>query len=326
MKENNSIVISQYGSPQVLEFVHQELKKPSPHELLIRQTAIGVNFHDLYVRSGQYKTLSLPGILGIEAAGIIEAVGSAVVGWKVGDRVAYVSRNYGAYASYRLLPADLAIAIPDSISDQISASIMVRGLTIEMLTTQVTQIKSGQVILIHAAAGGVGQLLVQRCKQLGAKVIGTVGSEARKNIALHAGCETAFLYDDIHLIDYIKKITADKGVDIVFDSVGKNTIDLSFNVIGRLGHIIVFGQSSGNIDPIKIETLAARSLTLSRPILFDYIEENEVYQSMAKNLFNVLERHGLQTPKIQTYPLANAGLAHEALENRTVNGSIVFIP
>lgn len=326
MKNNTSIVVKKYGAPEVLELTNLEVEKPAANELLIRQTAIGVNFHDLYVRSGQYTTLSLPGVPGIEAAGVIEAVGSEVVGWQIGDRVAYVSRDYGAYTKYRLLPDHLAIAIPTSVSEQVAASMMVRGLTIEMLTTQVTHIKPGQVVLIHAAAGGVGQLLAHRCNELGAIVIGTVGSDARKQIALDAGCQAVFLYDDQNIIDYIQKLTLQKGVDIVYDSVGKNTIDLSFNVIRRLGHIIVFGQSSGNIQPIRIEKLAARSLTLSRPILFDYIEDNTAYQSMADNLFKTLQNNQLRTPPVETYPLVHASAAHQAMEDRSVNGAIVLIP
>lgn len=326
MKNNNSIVVRKYGAPEVLELATFEVGTPAPNELLIRQTAIGVNFHDLYVRSGQYSTLSLPGIPGIEAAGVIEAVGSAVMGWQVGDRVAYVSRNYGAYTTYRSLPDHLAVAIPNDVSEHIAASLMVRGLTIEMLTTQVTRIKPGQVVLIHAAAGGVGQLLAHRCNQLGAIVIGTVGSEIRKQIALNAGCQAVFLYDDKNLLEYIQNVTMKKGVDIVYDSVGKNTIDLSFHVIRKLGHIIVFGQSSGSIGPIAIEKIAARSLTLSRPILFDYIEDHATYLSMTSRLFKSLHNGALQTPSVVAYPLARAKAAHEALEARSVNGAVVLIP
>lgn len=321
-----SIIIRKHGSPNVLELKDIEIDHPKPHEILIRQCAIGVNFHDVYVRSGLYSTLSLPGIPGVEAVGVVESVGSEVKEWIVGDRIAYVSESYGAYASHRLLDQELALRMPDGIADDIAAALLVRGLTLEMLTSQLLQVTAGQTVLIHAAAGTVGSLLAQRCAQIGALVIGTVSRAEKIYKAKVSGCHAVYLYNDPNILASITEITGDNGIDVVFDSVGRETIDISFECLGSLGHLIIFGQSSGAVPDIEVARLAKKSLTVSRPILFDFLRNRTRYADMAKRVFTSIIDHKISAPKIKHFALSNADLAHTLIENRANDCAIVLIP
>ena len=268
-----AIVLRTYGGPEVLTSERAEVGRPGRGELRVRQTAIGVNFHDCYVRSGLYRTLALPGIPGIEAAGVIEEIGPDVSGFAVGDRIAYVTGQYGAYASERLMQAAIALRLPAGISEAVAATVLLKGLTTEMLTREVHPLKAGDVVLVHAAAGGVGRLLCRRARQLGATVIGTVGSAAKAEIARASGCAHTILYRQEDFVARVKEITGGRGVDIAYDSVGRDTFDGSLESLALRGHLVNFGQASGSVPPFEIARLAARSTSVSRPILFHYVAE-----------------------------------------------------
>ncbi|HEX4893060.1 MAG TPA: quinone oxidoreductase, partial [Hyphomicrobiaceae bacterium] len=247
-----AILLRETGGPEVLRLEDVDVRAPGAGEVRLRQTAVGVNFHDCYVRSGLYKTLKLPGIPGLEAAGTIEAVGPEVANFRAGDRVAYFTAAYGGYASERIIRAGELVRLPDAIDDRTAAAIMVKGLTAHMLVHLVYQIRPGNRILVHAAAGGVGTLLCQWASKLGAEVIGTVGSPEKGEIARRAGCRHVILYRSENFVERVKEITGGKGVDVAYDSVGRDTFLGSLNCLARLGHLVNFGQSSGPVAPFEV--------------------------------------------------------------------------
>lgn len=313
---SQAIIIRKYGAPDVLQIEDIEVGAPEYGELRIRQTRIGVNFHDTYVRSGYYQTLSLPGVPGCEGVGVVEAIGSGVEGFSIGDRIAYVSNTYGCYATERTLPAKLAVKLPNFIDDTLAASVFMKGLTVEILVNRVASLKSKDWILVHAAAGGVGQLLVQWAVKLGVKVIGTVGSDEKVEVARKVGCSEVILYSKENTAKLVHEITGGKGVDIVYDSVGKDTLLSSIDSLATFGHIVSFGQSSGNPEPLLLAQLAKRSNTLSRPMLPHYLHNNTVLQEISHSLFSMLEVEGLKSEKPLSFPLYAAYKAHKVLESR----------
>ena len=321
-----AIVLREFGGPPALRIETIDVGDPGPGELRIRQTAVGVNFHDVYVRSGLYRTLALPGIPGIEAAGVIEAIGPGVAGFAVGDRIAYATGRYGAYASDRILPAELAIRLPPEIDDQTAATVLLKGLTAEMLVRQVHVIKPGDIVLVHAAAGGVGRLLCQWANHLGATVIGTAGSEARAALARRMGCEHTILYREENFVDRVRDITGGRGVDVAYDSVGKDTFLGSLGCLSIRGHLVNFGQSSGSVEPFEVSRLAARSNSVTRPIVFHYFAQRAALESMTAALFDAMARGVLSVESGTCYPLAEAAAAHEALETRQAPGPLLLIP
>ncbi|PZX13132.1 quinone oxidoreductase family protein [Celeribacter halophilus] len=323
----NAIMIRDYGASDALKLEELELAELGPDEIRLRQTAVGVNYHDVYVRSGLYNTLALPGIPGCEAAGVVESVGADVTGLKPGDRVGYVTGTYGAYASHRNLAAHLAVHVPDGVSDETVASNLLRAMTVEMLTGQVVhQIKPGMTVLVHAAAGGVGRMLCQALSSMGAIVIGTVGSPQKADIALANGCAHVVLYREVDFTIAVEKITGGSGVDVVYDSVGADTFSGSIEALAMCGHLVNFGQSSGPVDPLEMATLAAKSLTVSRPILFHYLRDPEQYQAMASKVMQDFQSGALKAATPTPIPLHNASRAHEILESMTGGGSLVLIP
>jgi len=321
-----AIVIRNYGGPEVLKLENIPEVNPASNELLIQQTAIGINFHDIYCRSGLYKTLSLPGTPGIEGVGKVLQVGSEVNGFNIGDRVAYITPTYNGYSSKRTIPAEIAVLVPDGISDETVAATILKGLTVQMLCNQVTKIKKNDKILVHAAAGGVGQLLVQAAKKSGAMVIGTVGSIAKSKVALNAGCDHIILYREENVLDRVMEITKGVGLNIVYDSVGKDTFHDSLASLAYQGHLINFGQSSGSIEDFEIPMLAKKSSTLSRPMVFHYTRNRETLLHMSKDLFNALISGELVAPEPIKLPLAEAAKAHEMLASRKLTQSVVLIP
>jgi NADPH2:quinone reductase len=292
----------------------------------LRQTAIGVNFHDCYVRSGLYKTLPLPGTPGLEACGVVEAVGDGVTGFAAGDRVAYTSDEYGAYAQRRCLAASLAVKVPDAVSDDTAASLMVKGLTAAVLLHQVHAVAPGCVIVVHAAAGGVGRLLGQWAAHLGAVVIGTVGSEAKEAIAAANGCRYVINYAQVDFADAVKLLTDGRGADVVYDSVGKDTFARSLQCLAPLGHLVNFGQSSGPVEPFAPAQLSAGSYTVTRPMLYHYIADRMRLERCASLVFDALERGVIRVDTVSTYSLAEASSAHRDLEERRMVGSPVLLP
>lgn len=321
----DAIVLRETGGPEVLRVEPVEVGAPGAGEVRLRQTAIGVNFHDCYVRSGLYQTLKLPGVPGLEAAGAVEAVGAGVADFRPGDRVAYFTARYGGYASARIIRASELVRLPDSIDDRTAAAIMVKGLTAQMLLDRVHKVRAGDRILVQAAAGGVGQLLCQWASRLGAEVIGTVGSREKGEIAQRNGCQHVILYRDEDFVARVKEITGGRGVDVAYDSVGKDTFLGSLECLAMLGHLVNFGQSSGPVEPFAVSRLSARSASVTRPMLFHYTNDAAVRDRMAAELFAALSDGTLGVEAPQAYPLAEAGSAHRALEERRTSGSVVLL-
>jgi NADPH2:quinone reductase len=319
-----AIVLRTYGGPEELRLEDVDVAAPGRGEVRLRQTVLGINFHDAYVRSGLYRTLALPGIPGIEAAGVVDAVGEGVAHLRAGDRVAYVTAAYGAYASHRLMAADRLIRLPDDINDRTAGAMMVKGLTVQMLLTKLRPLMPGETCLIHAAAGGVGQMLTQWAHHLGAKVIGTVGSDAKAKLAKANGCDHVIVYSREDFAARVTEITGGKGVAVVYDSVGLDTFEGSLAVLASRGCLINFGQSSGPIPPFAPSRLAAKSNALWRPILFHYIEDAADRQDMADRLFAAV-RAGLVKVEIGAeFPLDAAADAHRAMESRATTGSTIL--
>jgi len=319
-----AIVLKEFGGPEKLLWEDVSVGEPGPGELLVRHTAIGVNFHDTYVRNGSYKTLTLPGIPGIEAAGVVEKVGAEVSAFIPGDRIVYIAQSYGAYCEKRVLPASLAFRLPDAISDEAAASLAVKGLTACMLLRHTRRVLPEETILVHAAAGGVGQFLVHWAKHLGARVIATVGSSEKAKVARGCGADDVILYRNENFVDRVKSFTHGRGVDVVYDSVGADTFDGSLECLGYFGTLVNFGQSSGPVPPFAISRLAARSNAVVRPTVFHYVRERSARDAMAEETFKMVLA-GVLTPRIGLrLPLSQAAQAHAALESRSTTGAIIL--
>ncbi len=319
-----AIVLREPGGPEKLLWEEVTVGEPGPGELLVRHTAIGVNFHDTYVRSGSYKTLTLPGIPGVEAAGVVEKIGPDVTAFIPGDRIVYVTQGYGAYCERRVLPAAVAFRLPDAISDEAGASLAVKGLTACMLLRYTRRVLPEETILVHAAAGGVGQLLVHWAKHLGARVIATVGSSEKAKIARGCGADDVILYRNESFVERVKAFTHGRGVDVVYDSVGADTFDGSLECLGYFGTLVNFGQSSGPIPPFTISRLAARSNAIVRPTVFNYLRERSQRDAMAEETFKMVLA-GVLTPRIGLrLPLSEAARAHTALESRSTTGAVIL--
>lgn len=321
-----AIMLRETGGPEVLRTETIEIGTPGPGEVRLRQTAVGVNFHDCYVRSGLYKTLKLPGIPGLEAAGIIEATGPDVTGFKAGDRIAYFAPAYGGYASARNIRATELLRLPATVDDRLAAAMVLKGLTAQMLVKRVHQVRPGDRVLVHAAAGGVGQILCQWADKLGAEVIGTVGSEEKAVIARRSGCRHVILYRQESFVERVKAITGGKGVHVVYDSVGADTFSGSLDCLALLGHLVNFGQSSGPVPPFAVARLSAGSYSVSRPMLFHYTVDRAVRDKMAAELFAVLSDGTIRVGAPRTFALKDAAEAHRALEARQTSGSVVLLP
>jgi len=321
-----AMIMHEAGGPQVLRPETVTVGEPGPGQVRLKQTAIGVNFHDIYVRSGLYQTLTLPGIPGLEAAGVVEAVGEGVTAFAAGDRVAYTSGNYGAYADQRLIDAGRLVRLPDDIDDVLVAGMMVRGLTARILLTDVFPVREGSIILVQAAAGGVGQLLCQWARHLGATVIGTVGSQEKAERARRHGCHHVILYREQNVEDTVKQLTDGRGVDVAYDSVGKDTFYDSLACLAPRGHLVNFGQSSGPVEPLAMPRLAAGSFTVVRPMLGHYTADPADRDAAADAFFQAL-RDGILTPDDPVrYALQDVGQAHDDMEARRTHGAVVLIP
>ncbi len=323
---SNAIVLRAVGGPEQLRLEPFAVGLPGRGELLVRHTAIGVNFHDTYVRSGLYRTLTLPGVPGIEAAGVVEQADDNDFGFEAGDRIAYVDAHYGAYSQRRILSASLAVRLPVGVGDEAAASIAVKGLTACVLLRHVHQVRAGESVLVHAAAGGVGRLLVQWAKHLGARVIGTVGSEDKAKAALACGADAVILYRREDVPDRVRAFTSGKGADVIYDSVGNDTFLKSLDSLAYFGKLVSFGQSSGAVEPFSIARLAARSATVVRPYLFHYIQERSALEALAAETFKALLSQVIRSEIGLRLPLAQAADAHRAIESRSTSGSIVLIP
>jgi NADPH2:quinone reductase len=313
------------GGPEVLLWEDVKVGKPGPGEARIRHTAVGLNFVDIYYRSGVYP-LPLPSGLGGEGAGVVEEVGPGVTDLKPGDRIAYGAAPIGAYAEERLIPADRLIKLPDGIDDKTAAAMMLKGLTTQYLIRQTYRIKAGETILLHAAAGGVGLILAQWAKHLGVTVIGTVGSDEKAKLAQAHGCAHTINYAREDFVKRVEEITGGKKVPVVYDSVGKDTFLKSLDCLAPLGYLVLFGASSGNVDPLNLGLLAQKgSLYVTRPTLNTYGAKRENLVAMAKELFEVVQSGAVKIEVHQTYPLKDAAKAHADLAARKTTGSTVLL-
>jgi NADPH:quinone reductase len=322
-----AIRMGKTGGPDVLRWETVEVPPPAAGELRVRHTAVGLNFIDTYHRSGLYP-LALPAILGSEAAGIVEEVGPGVVGFAKGDRVAYGTGPTGAYAEARNVPAVHVVHVPATIEDRTAAAVMLKGMTAWYLVRRTRAVTKDDVVLVHAAAGGVGLLLCQWAKHLGATVIGTVGSEAKATLAKAHGCDHVLLYRTEDVARRVRELTGGEGVPVVYDSVGKDTFTTSLDSLRPLGLMVSFGQSSGPIGPIDPRILAQKgSLFLTRPTLGDYVgRKRSDLEGAASELFELLGRGVLRVRVDQTYPLQDAARAHADLEARKTTGSTLLVP
>jgi NADPH:quinone reductase len=312
------------GGPEVLVWEDVEIGKPGPGQARLRQTAVGLNYVDTYFRAGVYPT-QLPSGLGTEGAGIVEEIGPGVTDVKVGDRVAYAGGPLGAYAEARLIPADRLIVLPQSISDRQGAAMMLQGLTVQYLIRRTYRVQKGDTILIHAAAGGIGLILCQWAKHLGATVIGTVSSDAKAELAKANGCHHPIVYTREDFVARVKDITGGKLLPVVYDSVGKDTFMKSLDCLRPLGLMVSFGQASGKVEPFDAGILAAKgSLYLTRPTLNTYAAKREDLVAAAKELFDVVGSGAVKITVNQTYALKDAAQAHRDLEGRKTTGSTVF--
>jgi NADPH:quinone reductase len=312
------------GGPDVLQWEEVPVGKPGPGEARVRQTAIGLNYVDTYVRSGLYPS-PMPSGLGAEAAGVVEEVGPGVSDIKAGDRVAYGNSPLGAYAEARIMPADRLVVLPPGISDQQGAAIMLKGMTAQYLIRQIYKVKKGDVILFHAAAGGVGQIACQWAKSLGATVIGTVGSDEKAALAKAHGCDHPIVYTREDFVEKVKELTKGEKLAVVFDSVGKDTFMKSLDCLKPHGLMVSFGQASGSVGPIDLGIFAQKgSLFFTRPTLGTYAAKRADMLAMASDLFAAITSGAVKIEINQTYPLKDAARAHTDLQSRKTTGQTVF--
>ncbi|HIH2658170.1 TPA: quinone oxidoreductase family protein, partial [Burkholderia cenocepacia] len=320
-----AIRYDQPGGPDVMKWVDVEVGAPKAGEVRIRQHAVGLNYIDVYFRTGLYPQ-PLPGGLGMEAAGEVTAVGDGVTAFKAGDRVAYVGQPPGAYAQERVMPAERIVKLPDGIGYDDAASVMLQGLTAHYLLRRTYPVKAGDTILIHAAAGGVGLLVCQWAKALGATVIGTVGSDEKAELAKAHGCDHPIVYTRENFTQRVKAITNGAGVPVVYDSIGKDTYIGSLDCLAPLGYFVSFGNASGPLPPIDSKEFSSRgSLFFTRPTLFSYIAKRADLEAAAAELFDVILSGKVKTSINQRYPLAEVGRAHADLEARKTTGSTILV-
>lgn len=325
-KTSRTIRIHQHGGPEVLRLETAEVGEPGPGQALVRHTAIGVNFIDTYHRSGLYP-MALPATIGSEAAGVVEAVGPGVVDVKVGDRVGFASGPTGTYCERRIAPADRLIPLPDAISDEVAAASMLKGMTVEYLVQRTFAVQRGQTVLWHAAAGGVGTIATQWLADLGATVIGTVGSEEKAELARAHGCAHTIVYTKEDFVARTRELTGGAGVPVVYDSVGRTTIMGSLDCLAPRGLLVSFGNASGKPEPIDLLLLSQKgSLYVTRPTLATYVAKREDLLASASALFDRIARGAIRVEPSETFPLERAADAHRALESRRTTGSIVLTP
>lgn len=320
-----AIQLTQTGAPDVLALTDLPVPAPKANEVLIRLTAIGVNYIDTYHRSGLYP-VPLPFVPGSEGAGVIEALGEGVANWQPGQRVAY-TMHPGSYAEYAIVPADKLVPLPDAVSDEQAAAVLLQGMTAQYLAYTTYPIRPGDTVLIHAGAGGVGLLLTQIARQRGARVITTVSTEEKAQLSRENGADEVILYSQTDVAAEVRRLTGGQGVHVVYDSVGQNTFEGSLNSLRPLGTLASFGSSSGPVPPVTITTLTAKgSLLLTRPSLAHYIATRSALLERAEMVFNWVASGQLKLLIQPPYPLADAPQAHRDLESRSTTGKLLLVP
>jgi len=322
-----AIRIHETGGPDAMQWEDVEIGTPGPGEIRIRHEAVGLNYIDVYFRTGLYPAPSLPFSPGMEGAGVVDAVGEGVDSLAVGDRIAYAAPPVGAYAEERLMPAEKVVKIPAGIDSSQAAAMMLQGMTVEYLLRRTCPVRSGDTILFHAAAGGVGLIACQWARHLGATVIGTVGNDEKAELARAHGCDHPIVYTRENFTERVRELTDGAGVPVVYDAVGRDTFEGSLDCLQPRGMLVSFGQSSGKIDPFDVGILSAKgSLYITRPTLMTYTASRADLEASARALFDVVGSGAVRITVNQTFPLADAAAAHRALESRRTTGSTVLMP
>jgi NADPH:quinone reductase len=322
----HGVIVTRHGGPEVLHYGAVSAPPPGPGEVRVRQTAIGVNYIDVYVRTGLYRMLTPPAPLGMEAAAVVVDVGSGVAHLLPGDRVAYACPPPGAYVSVRTLPAAHVVVLPDDVDDEVAAALMLKGLSAEYLLHRTHAVRPGTVVLVHAAAGGVGSLLCRWAKALGARVLGTTSTDDKARMARALGCDIAIVARDHRFADAVKDATGGRGADVIYDGLGQAAVAENLDALALCGHWVSYGQATGPVEPIAPERLSDKSATLSRPVLFHYTARREVLLEMVERTFDALRRGIIQPDVRHRYALAAAADAHRELEARRTTGQIVLVP
>ncbi|SOY55965.1 quinone oxidoreductase family protein [Cupriavidus taiwanensis] len=323
---SKAIRIEQTGGPEVMQWVDVQVGDPGPGEVRVRHEAVGLNYIDVYFRSGLYKQ-PLPGGLGMEGAGVVEAVGEGVRHVAVGDRVAYAGRPTGAYAQVRVMPADIVVRLPDAIPFETAAAMMLQGLTAQYLIRDSYKVQPGDTVLLHAAAGGVGLIACQWLKALGVTVIGTVGSDEKAELARANGCAHTIVYTRESFVERVREITNGKGVPAVYDSIGKDTFQGSLDCLAPRGTMVSFGNASGPVPPFDLSVLGNKgSLRLTRPTLMTYVVHRELLEPMVADLFDAVTTGKVKVDIRQRYALSEVAQAHRDLESRKTTGSTILLP
>ncbi|PRQ58826.1 putative NADPH:quinone reductase [Rosa chinensis] len=320
------IRVHEHGGPEVLKWEDVEVGEPKEGEVRVKNKAIGLNFIDVYYRKGVYKTPSIPYIPGVEACGVVTAVGPGLTGRQVGDVVAFAGGAMGSYVEEQILPANKVVPVPPSIEPTVAASLLLKGMTAQFLLRRCFKVEPGHTVLVHAAAGGVGSLLCQWANALGATVIGTVSTKEKAAQAKEDGCHHVIIYKEEDFVARVTEITSGNGVEVVYDSVGKDTFEGSLICLKSRGYMVSFGQSSGAPDPVPLSALSVKSLFLTRPSLFHYTATRDELLETAGEVFSNVDAGILRVRVNHTYPLSEAALAHSDLENRKTSGSVVLIP
>lgn len=324
---SHAIKIYQTGGPDEMRWEPVEIGDPGPGEIRLRHSAVGLNFIDVYFRTGTYPPPQLPFTPGLEGAGIVEAVGDGVEGFTEGDRVAYAAQPMGAYAEVRLIPAEKLVHLPAGIEERTAAAMMLKGMTAQYLLRSTVPLNGGDTILFHAAAGGVGLIACQWARHLGVTIIGTVGSDEKAELATAHGCTHTIVYTRENFADRVQELTDGVGVDVVYDSVGQHTFEGSLDCLKRRGTLALFGQSSGKVSSFDPSVLAAKgSLYLTRPTLFHYTADRSSLEHCAGELFQVMQSGAVQADINQEYALSDASLAHTDLEGRRTTGASILLP
>ena len=321
-----AIKIEKFGGPEVLQYKEVEIGKPGPNEVLVKYLSIGLNYIDVYHRTGLYP-VELPSGLGLEAAGIIEEIGSEVKLFNVGDRVCKASAPIGGYSEKQIIPEDKLVKIPDGISNEIASSILLKGITSEYLLHRAYAVKKGSKILFHAAAGGVGQILCQWANALGCEVIGTVGSNSKIEIAKRNGCHHVINYTDNNFVEEVEKIVGKNGIDVVYDGVGAKTFEGSLECLKIRGMMIAFGNASGYVNTIDIKKhIAPKGLFFTRPSIMQYTIKREELEESARKVFDAVLSKKIKIEISKKYKLIEAKQAHIDLESRVLTGPAIIIP
>jgi NADPH:quinone reductase len=319
-----AIRLNAHGGPEVMQLLEVNVGDPGPGEARVRHHACGLNYIDVYFRTGTYPS-PLPMGLGMEGAGVVEAVGAGVGHVKVGDRVAYAANPVGAYCDVRVMPAKPLVKLPDNIAFETAAAMMLKGMTVQYLLRRTFKVLPGQTILFHAAAGGVGLIAMQWAKLLGATVIGTVGSDEKAALAKQHGCDHAIVYTRENFVERVREITSGQGVPVVYDSIGKDTFQGSIDCLAPFGTMVSFGGASGPVPPVPLTVLKG-SLFITRPSLMPYTDKRSDLESTALDLFSMVGPNKVKIKIDQRYALADVAQAHRDLEGRKTTGSTILIP